>query len=107
MSSNLLIYEDKKLYLDKDIKMKWQEVNETFTCTFGEDLEDHQVYVNIHKSNLYQIACRYIVFPCTDMIHLIVSHIDPETMTLSSVSGTKIVTFWNEIMMRCIICQSP
>ena len=57
MSSSLPIYEDTKLYLDKDMKLKWQEVNETFAVTFGEHLEDCQVYVNIHKSSLYRIAC--------------------------------------------------
>jgi len=88
------IYKDTKLYLDKDIKMKWQEVNETFASTFGEGLEDSQVYVNIHKSDLYWIACRYPAFPCTDMIHWIISHSDPKMMTLRSVSGTKIATFW-------------
>jgi len=88
------ICEDTKLYLDKNIKLKRQEVNETFVGSFGEDLEDCQVNVNIHKSNLYQIACRYPAFPCTNMIHWIVSHTDPETMTLSSVSGMKLVTFW-------------
>jgi hypothetical protein len=94
VSQVLSIYEDTKLILDKDIKLKWQEVNDAFAGTFGEDLEDRQVYVNIHKSGLYQIACRYPhVFPCADMIHWIVSHTDPETMTLSSVSGTKIATF--------------
>lgn len=40
VSSGFPIYEDTKLYLDKDIKLKWQEVNETFIGTFGEDLED-------------------------------------------------------------------
>ena len=37
--------------------------------TFWEDLEDHQVYVNIHKFGLYHIACRYPVLPCSDIIH--------------------------------------
>jgi len=86
------IYKYTNLYLDKEIKMKWQEVNETFAGTFGEELEDHQVYVNIHKSNLYQISCRYPMFPCVDMIHWIISHTDPETMTLRNVSGTKLAT---------------
>ena len=56
VSSSLSIYEDTKLYLDKDIKLKWKEVNETFADTFGEDLKDCQVYVNIHKFGLYQIS---------------------------------------------------
>ena len=94
VSSSLSIYEDTKFYLDKDIKLKWQEVNETFAGTFGEDLKGHQVHVNIHKSALYPIACRHHVFPCVDMIHWIISHTDPEMMTLSSVSGKKLETFW-------------
>lgn len=65
----MLIYEGTKLYLDKDIKLNWKEVNETFIGTSGEDLEDRQVYVRIHKSDLYWIACRYPTFPCVYMIH--------------------------------------
>ena len=53
VSASLLIYEDTKLILDKDIKLKWQEVNDAFTGTFGEDLEDRQVYMNINKCGLY------------------------------------------------------
>ena len=40
VSSSMPIFEDTKLYIDKDIKMKWQEVNETFAGTYGEYLED-------------------------------------------------------------------
>lgn len=46
--SSLPIYEDTKMFLDKDIKMKWKEVNEAFVGTFEEGLENYQVYVNIH-----------------------------------------------------------
>ena len=53
VSSSLSIYEDTKQYLDKDIKLKWKEVNETFIGNFWEYLEDFQVYANIHKSDLY------------------------------------------------------
>lgn len=94
VSSSLSIYEDTKLYLDKGIKLKWQEINETFVGTFMEHLKDCQVYVNIHKSSLYWITCRYPAFPCVDMIHRIISHSNPETITLSSVSGTKLATLW-------------
>jgi len=65
VSSSLPIYEDTKLFVDKDIKLKWQEFNDSFAHTFGEDLEGCQVYMNIQKSSLYQIACRYLAFPCT------------------------------------------
>ncbi len=91
--TGLLIYEDTKLIVDKEIKMQWKEDNDAFAGTFGEDLKDRQVYVNIHKSRLYQIACRYPVLPCMDMIYWIVSHTDPKTMKLSSVDGTEIATF--------------
>ena len=86
VSASLPIYEDTKLILDKDIEFKWKEVNDPFSRTFGEDLEDRQVYVNIHNSNLYWIACRYLAIPCIDMIHWIISHTDPQTMTLRNVS---------------------
>lgn len=94
VSSGLLIYNDTKLYLDNNIKLKWKEVNETFTGTFGEDLKYRQVYVNIHKFGLYWIACRYPTFPCADMIPCIISHTDHETMALRSVSGMELATFW-------------
>ena len=56
-------------------------------------MEDRRVYVNIHKSGLYRIACRYVVFPCVNIIHWIFSHTDPEMMVLSSVSRIKFATF--------------
>ena len=52
VSMSFQIYEDSKLIVDKDIKLKWKEVNDAFSSTFGEDLEDCQVYVNIHKFGL-------------------------------------------------------
>jgi len=52
-SSTLSIYEDTMLYLEKDIKLKWKEVNETFAGSFGEYLEYCWVYMNIQKSALY------------------------------------------------------
>jgi len=88
-----LIYEDTNLLVGKDIKLKWQDINDAFLGAFGEDLEDCKVYVNIHKYGLYQIAFCYLAFPCMDMIHWIISHTDPEMMALSSVSGTMISTF--------------
>ena len=40
VSTFFLNYEDTKLIVDKDIKLKWKEVNDAFAGTFGEDLED-------------------------------------------------------------------
>lgn len=90
---SLLIYENNKLIVAKDINLKWREVNDASSRTFGEDLKYHQVYVNIHKSFLYQIAYRYPMFPCVAMIYWIVLQTNSEMMVLSSVNGTKISTF--------------
>jgi len=87
------IYEDTKLFIGKEIKMKWQDINDTFSSIFEVNVEDCRVYVNIHKSRLYWIAYRYPAFPCMDMIHWIVLHTDPVTMVLRSISGIALPTF--------------
>lgn len=74
VSMSLPIYEDTKLFIDKELEIKWKDIKEIFSCMFEENLEDSRVYVNIHKSGLYRVARRYPMFPCTNMIHWIVSH---------------------------------
>ena len=69
VSMSLHIYEDTNFFIDKKIKITRQDINDIFSGTFEENLEDHRVYVNIHKSSLYWISCRYPTFPCADMIH--------------------------------------
>jgi len=56
VSASLPIYQDSKVIVDKNINLKWQEINDEFVGTFGDDLRDYQVYMNIHKSGLYRIA---------------------------------------------------
>ena len=46
---NFPIYADTQLFIDKDMKITWQEIKDIFVGNFKEDLEDRQVYVNIHK----------------------------------------------------------
>ena len=70
VSISLSIYEDTKLFIDKEIKITWKEINDIFSGTFEENLEDRRVYVNIHNSSLYWFSCRYPAFPCVDMIEL-------------------------------------
>lgn len=50
MSIGLTIYEDTNLFKYKEKKIKWQDINNIFSCTFEKKLEDQRVYVNIHKS---------------------------------------------------------
>lgn len=93
VSMSLLVYIETHMFIEKDIKITWQDINTIFTGNFEENLEDWQVYVNIHKSRLYKVACKYHTFLCTDVIHWIISHTDPETMILINVSGVEIPTF--------------
>lgn len=93
VSMSLPIYEDTRLFIEKDIKITWKDINNTFGSNIEEKLEDRQVYVKIHKLGLYKLACRYPVFPCADMIHWIVSHTDSEMMILRSVRGVELATF--------------
>lgn len=88
-SVSLPVYIDTHLFIEKDIKITWKDINTIFLAIFEENLEDRQVYVNIHKLGLYKVACRFPVFPCADVIHWIVSHTDPKTMILRSMSGAK------------------
>jgi len=87
--------------------LKWQDINDAFLGTFEEDLEDHRVYVNIHKFFLYRIACTYLAFPCVDMIHWIVSHTDPKKMVLISISGIEIATFRAQVFQQMYHFPKP
>ena len=90
---NLPIYADTQLFIEKNMNITWQEIKDIFAGNFKDDLEDQQVYVNIHKSTLYIVVGRYLDFPHVDIIHWIASHTDPKMMTLSSTSVTQLDTF--------------
>ena len=90
---SLPMYIETHMFIEKDIKITWQGINTIFAGNFEENLEDRQVYVNIHKSGLYKVACRYPAFFCAYVIHWIVSHTDPETMVLNNVNGIELATF--------------
>lgn len=69
LSMSLTIYEDTNLVKDREIKMKWQDINDMFSSTFEENPEDYRLYVNVHKSSLYRISYMYPTFPYVDVIH--------------------------------------
>ena len=52
---NLPIYADTQLFLEKHMKITLQEIKDIFAGSFKEDMEDWQVYVNIHKVGLYKV----------------------------------------------------
>jgi len=90
---SLLVYTDTHLFIEKYIKITLQDINTIFPRNFKENVEDQQVYVNIHNLGLYKVSCRYPTFPCMDVIHWIVSHNDLEMMILINVSGVELSTF--------------
>lgn len=93
VSLNFLVNADTHLFIEKGFELTWQEIKDIFAGDFNEDLEDQNVYVNIHWPSLHKVACRYPTFPCVEIIHWIISHTDSETMTLISASGTQLATF--------------
>ena len=61
VSMSLPIYEDIKMFIDKEIKITRQDINDIFSSTFNENLEDRKVYVNIHKFGLYRVFGQFSV----------------------------------------------
>jgi len=51
-SMSLPMYTYTHLFIEKDIKITWQDINTIFAGNFEENLEDRQVYVNIQKSGI-------------------------------------------------------
>jgi len=49
LSMSLPIYANKHMFIEKDIKITWQDINNIFAGSFEDNLEDQQVYFNIHK----------------------------------------------------------
>lgn len=67
------------------MKITWQEIKDIFAGSSREDLEDRQVYVNIHRYNLHKVACRYPAFPCVDIF--------------TELSHIQILRLWNWAML--------
>lgn len=94
MPMNLPVYADTQLLIEKESDMTWQKVNEAFSArSFKENLEDRQVYINVQKSGSTKFACRYLTFPCADIVSWRVSHTDPKNMTLNNGNGQMIFYF--------------
>jgi len=89
---SLPMYIDTYMFIEKYIEITWQYINTIFVGSFKENLEDCQVYVNIHKSGLYKVAYRHPTILCADVIHWIVSQIDPEMFILSNASGVELAS---------------
>jgi len=90
------VYTDRHMFIEKDIKIAWQEIKTILVDNFEENLEDQLVYVNIHKLGLYKVSCTYPIFECRDMIHYIVSHAHLEMMILGSIGGIELSTLREE-----------
>lgn len=96
VSVNLPFYADTQLFIKKGMKLTWQEIKDIFARDFKEDKEDWPVYIIIHRLGLHKVACRYLTFPSTNIIHWIVLHTNLDTMTMRSASEIDLSTFWVE-----------
>ena len=70
------VHTKKNILIKKEINITWQDINTIFLEKFEENLEDQQVYVNIHKSGLYKVACKFPMFHFANVI-LLGSHPNP------------------------------
>lgn len=43
------VYANTQSFIEKDMKITWQEIKDTFVDSFQEYLEDWQIYANIQK----------------------------------------------------------
>jgi len=48
MSVNLLVYAETQIFIEKGMKLTWQEIKDIFARDFKGYLEDQLVYINVH-----------------------------------------------------------
>ena len=65
---------------------------------FVEDLEDVHAYINIKKSRMHRIACRFLIMPCAKVIEWIITHMDDSHLMICSESGSQLTTYYGEDM---------
>lgn len=66
--------------------------------TFLEDLEDVHAYINIKKSRIHKITCRYLVMSYTKVVECIITHMDCSHHVIRSESGSHLATYYGEDM---------
>jgi len=60
---------DTQCFIDNAIKITWNNIYNTFMHeNFPMALEDVHAYINIKKSKIHRIACRFLVMPCPKAI---------------------------------------
>ena len=90
---NFLVYSNIQLFIEKGSKITWQQIKYDLTKEFQEELEGWKVYLNIMQLGFYKVSYRYLTFQCVDVISLVVSNSDVETITLRNTTGHKFATF--------------
>lgn len=107
---NFPIFSDIQLFIEKELDITWQKVNEVFLeKSFKADLEDWQVYINVQRSGLHKISCIYLFFPCADIISWTLSHMDNKTMILSNSNGKRLAYFMEpnyQLMYHFLMLES-
>ena len=66
---NVSIYADTQCFIDKGTQVNWRKINNTFMQDrFPGDVEYLHGYINIKKSKMHRITCRFSVIPCAKVI---------------------------------------
>lgn len=106
VSSSIPIYEDTKLYLARNIKLKWKEVNETFAGTFEEGLKDVRctwTFTSLACTGLHANTPRsHARTWYTGLSLTLILRWWPWAMLV----GWSLQTYGHKITMRCIRYQS-
>ena len=81
------IYEDTKCIIGVELKYQWGEIYRLITHREVPDIgfEEENIYVNIERSSLMNIATRPELFPCSEVIGWILPRADVTTMILENV----------------------
>lgn len=65
---------------------------------FLKELKYVNEYINIKKSRMHKVSCRYLVMPCVEAIEWFITHMDDFHLVLCSESGSDIATYYGDDM---------
>lgn len=93
------IYANTHCFVDKTIEVTWSNIYNTFMKEkFPEDLEDVHAYINIKRSKIHKIECKFPVLSCIEAIEWIILHMDYSHLVLRNESGDYLATYYGEHM---------
>ena len=81
------IYEDTKCITGVEPQYQWGDIYRLITCWEVPDIgfEEENIYANIERSSLMEIATRPELFPCSEVIGCTLPRVDVTTIILENV----------------------